>query len=119
MTKHINHITANADLSPTQNDVTFIADAANLAINLPDANAETKGNVVRLVTSTVSSSGVGFKAVPKAADAIRGTGITGAAAKYVENTTATDALGDELTLQSDGQGSWWIIGKIGTWARET
>lgn len=47
---------------------------------------------------------------------IKGVGISVAATKDLKNTAASNAVGDSVTLVSDGVTNWWIIAIQGTWA---
>ncbi len=119
MPKHVTHLASAAPLalSPEQDDVTLIVDVADCIIPLPSAGAETLGNRVLVLVSTLSTT-IGCSLSPQAADSIRGTGITSVANKDLINSHGTDALGDSAELVSDGQNSWWITNLIGTWAIE-
>jgi len=47
---------------------------------------------------------------------ITGKSITVAATKDLKNTAASNAVGDSVTVVSDGVDTWWIVAIQGTWA---
>lgn len=47
---------------------------------------------------------------------IKGISISVAAGKDLKNTAGSNAVGDTVTLISDGVSNWWIIQMQGTWA---
>lgn len=104
-------------LAPRDSDVLVIASVADLVINLPKAQRDTRGNRVEVCVLTLSSS-VGCSLNPASVDKIQGTGITAADNKDIINTAATDAVGDTLTVVCDGENGWVITNLIGTWARQ-
>jgi hypothetical protein len=61
------------------------------------------------------TSGVGARFVPATGDSIVGCGLTGTAGQNVGCAAAGDALGDWIELVSNGDKTWHIIRRTGTW----
>lgn len=92
----------------------FVANtSASVTLTLPTAALAGAGAVFGLSVGVLTSSG-GHKITPNAADTILFTGT--AAGSSMQCTAATDVLGDNLWLVSDGGTKWYLFGKIGTWA---
>ena len=78
---------------------------------LPAVSAANKGQRVTFINALLPTSNV-YKLSPAAGDRI---GYLADAAEY-QNTAATDALGDFVTLESDGVDGWTIVAERGIWA---
>lgn len=68
---------------------------------------------------TTAGSGKLHSISPASADKIMGKGITASDNKDLQNTQATAAVGDSVTLVADGADGWYAQNISGTWARET
>jgi hypothetical protein len=78
---------------------------------LPAVSSANKGMRVTLVNALLPTSNV-YKVSPASGDRI---GYLADDAE-LQNTAATDVLGDLVTLESDGVDGWIVINKIGIWA---
>ena len=97
---------------PEDNGKIFELDAlAGIEVTLPALSAANKGMRVTFVNGLLPTSNH-YGLNPASGDAI-GYGSDSA---DLDNTAGTDALGDLITLESDGVDRWLIINKIGTWA---
>jgi len=98
--------------SVVDHGATFIAaTTVGVTLQLPAASVMT-GLTVTLVNGVLPTSN-SVKAKPAAGDTIVFT--SAAASSSLENSTASDVLGDNVTLVSDGVSKWYIVGKTGTW----
>ena len=86
--------------------------AASVVFQLPAVSSANKGMRVSFVVAQLPGSGSGTAVSPNAADRI----AYKADDADLVNTAATDALGDLVTLESDGVNGWIVVNKIGTWA---
>lgn len=92
----------------------FVANTnVTVTLTLPLAATVKAGALFGLSVGVLTSSG-GHKITPNAADTIVFT--SAAAGSSMQCTAATDVLGDNLWLVSDGGTKWYIFGKVGTWA---
>lgn len=107
-------LTASRTLTEADNGKTFISGAADVVVTLPITK---EGLHFRFLTSTLSAT-TGYSVSPQAVDRIQGKGITAADDKDIINSAASDAVGDLLEIVGDGSAGWWIVGMLGTWARE-
>lgn len=107
-------LTAARTLTREDNGKTFVTGAADLVVSLP---ATEPGLRFTFVTSTLSAT-TGLSISPVAADKIVAKGITPADNKDLINSAASDAIGDTVTLVSDGVDGWYAVSLLGTWARE-
>jgi len=80
---------------------------------LPLAATAGKGYEVTAVVGVLTSSG-GHTVRPNASDTILFT--SAAASSAMQCSAASDVLGDSLTVRSNGSTTWYIAGKVGTWA---
>lgn len=80
-------------------------------VALPAVSSANKGMQVTFINALLPTSNV-YKISPASGDRI---GYLADDAEF-QNTAATDALGDLVTLESDGVDGWIVINKIGTWA---
>lgn len=118
MSRLIRRVSASLTLDHRYERQVIICDAADLTVTLPPANRASKGRRI-CVVSHVPSGGTGTFIDVASADKIDGSGIASAAAgKGAVNTGATDALGDLLEVESDGANVWYVVNRLGTWARE-
>jgi hypothetical protein len=98
---------------PADNGKIFEAEAASsLVFTLPAVSSANKGMRVTVVVAQLPGSGSGTTISPNASDRI----AYKADDADLVNTAATDALGDLVTLESDGVDGWIVVTKIGTWA---
>lgn len=104
-------------LAPRDSDVLVIAAVADLVINLPKAQRDARGNKVTVYTETLSA-GTGASLSPKSTDYVTGLSLTAVDDKDLINTAATDAVGDTVTVECDGENGWFITAIRGTWAKE-
>lgn len=85
---------------------------AGFTVTLPAVSSANKGMRITVVNGLLPTSGAGYAVSPNASDRLGfladDTDLT--------NSAASDALGDLLTLESDGVDGWIILAKIGTWA---
>jgi hypothetical protein len=98
---------------PADNGKIFpLALLASFIVTLPAVSAANKGMRVTFVNALATTSGTGYAISPNASDRI----AYKADDADLVNTQATDALGDLVTLESDGVDGWIVVAKIGTWA---
>ncbi len=79
---------------------------------LPAVSAANKGHRVHLITKVLPTSGAGTTIAPNSVDRI---GFKADNTTYV-GTAATDVLGDNMVLESDGVDGWIIVSQRGIWA---
>lgn len=118
MTFVVTHLTVSAAASPEVREQLFIADAVDLVLSLPQAHSTTKGHTIVAYVGTVSEV-TGLSVSPATGDTIYAKGITAVVSKDLINTAATDAVGDGVTLVSDGASAWFASSLLGTWAAES
>ena len=109
-------VTMAADVTATVADhgTLFVASTtASVTLSLPLAATAGEGFLIGLSVGAVTGS-AGHVVRPQAADLIKFTG--NAASSAMQCSAATDVLGDNLWLISDGGTTWHIAGKVGTWA---
>lgn len=82
-----------------------------ITVTLPAVSAANKGQRVTFINALLPTSNQ-YRITPNASDRIA---YKSDAANY-DNTAATDALGDLVTLESDGVDGWIVVNKIGIWA---
>lgn len=82
-----------------------------ITVTLPAVSSANKGQRVTFVNALLPTSN-SYVISPNAEDRI---GYLSDDAD-VENTEATDVLGDLITLESDGVDGWIVVNKIGIWA---
>lgn len=95
----------------------LINSAATVAMLLPAAE-DYPGLRVTFALVVASTSGNGHLLDVTGTDRVRGNGITDAESKGLVNTQATSAIGDSVTVVSDGAGVYYITDVVGTWAVE-
>lgn len=108
-------VTVAKTLTPAENGKTILyGGLTSPALNLPKASS----GIMRftLMVDVLPTSGVGARFIPAAGDSIKGMGIVGTAGQNVGSPVATDAIGDTLEITSDGNKTWFITRKVGTWA---
>lgn len=112
------NLTANKTL--TYHDqatmVTTNPSAADLVITLPTSNRDARGMEITIMNIGTSNA-TGLTVAIGTGDTLYGTGITAAAGKGLINTHATEAVGDCITVVAGGANDWYLVSKIGTWAR--
>jgi hypothetical protein len=97
---------------PTDNGKIFELELlTGVTVTLPAVSAANKGQRVTFVNALLPTSNQ-YRITPNASDRI---GYKADAAN-LDNTAATDALGDLVTLESDGVDGWIVVNKIGVWA---
>lgn len=97
---------------PADNGKKFeLALLAGITVTLPAVSAANKGMQVTLINGLLPTSNQ-YRITPNASDRIA---YKADGANY-DNTAASDALGDLVTLESDGVDGWIVVNKIGTWA---
>lgn len=106
-------------VAPTDNGKIFkLALLASFAVTLPaigsSAGQAPAGFRATFVNALAATSGVGYSLSPAATDSIK----YGVDNKDLINTTATDVLGDLVTVVSDGVDSWIVTEEVGIWAKE-
>lgn len=102
---------ADFTLTAADSGTVFVITAADKTVTLP---ATALGLVFTFVVKTLGGS-TGFSISPVAADNIN----AGTDNKDLINSSATDAVGDSVTIVGDGDAGWLTVGKIGTWAAES
>jgi hypothetical protein len=91
--------------------------AATVVVTLPKASVVGPGFRITVVTAVLPGAGAGTTVTPNAADKFQGNGFGAkTAGQTLINSAATDAVGDLVTLVSDGGTIWYVTGKVGTWA---
>jgi hypothetical protein len=87
---------------------------ASITVTLPAVSLSNQGCRVTFVNTLLPTSGVGYSISPAAADNIK----YGVDDKDIVNVVASDALGDLVTLVSDGVDGWIVTEQVGTWTKE-
>lgn len=115
-TKQTGYTAKTADYTvalPADNGKTITMDLATSGtFTLPAVSAANKGHRVTLVTKSLPTSGAGTAIAPNASDRI---GFKADNTAYT-NSAATDVLGDNMVLESDGVDGWIIVSQRGIWA---
>ena len=101
-------------LKVEEDGTTVIANNTSATVNvtLPDASKAGIGAKFTVVTGALPGAGAGTTVTPASGDAINAK----AADAALVNSAASDAVGDSVTLVSDGDTHWFTVNKIGTWA---
>ena len=90
---------------------------SNLTVTLPLASTDVGDDGRELkytvVVGVAATTGGGVTLAVTGANKVNG----GTSGKGLENSGSTDALGDSVTVVSDGA-DWWTMGKVGTWDAE-
>jgi hypothetical protein len=109
------------DAAPTQavtalmNGQTFVG-VVDAVFTLPKAVANRGLRYVFICG--VASAGAGLTVNPNAADFISGYGLTAVVNKGIQDTGATDVVGDQIVVTENAAGTGWLVtDKIGTWAK--
>jgi hypothetical protein len=109
--------TASVTLTAKDDGCTVIVDTTdNCTVTLPATAAGLKFTVI---VKQAGASGKLHKLSPVAADKFIGNGFTAADAKACQNTQATAAVGDSVSIVGDGVDGWLFTNVAGTWARES
>lgn len=105
-------------LTGADDGITVIANnsAATVTVTLPKASTVGVGYRARVYTGVLPGAGAGTTITPNAADNFVGGGLTKTAGQTLVNSAASDALGDQIEVVSDGVTKWFITAKTGTWA---
>jgi hypothetical protein len=105
---------ATYTLTAQDDGLTLIANnaAATVVVTLPDASVAGIGAKYTVVTGALPGAGAGTTVTPASGDNINAK----AADATLVNSAASDAVGDSVTLVSDGATTWFTVAKIGTWA---
>lgn len=69
-----------------------------------------------IYTFVCGNAGGEINISPNASDKITGKGIAGIDDQDIQNTNASNAVGDCITLIGDGADGWLVINMLGTWA---
>jgi hypothetical protein len=103
-------LTEDTTLTPEDSGKTFRLNAADLVVTLP----ATQEGLLYIFVVTAASAVTGASISPQAADKF----VSGAKADDADlvNTQATEAIGDNVTVQGDGIDGWFILSQRGTWA---
>jgi hypothetical protein len=110
-------VAAAHTLTSADDGTTVVVDSTTSRIvTLP--SAAVANQVFRVFVKTPAGSAAGHSVAPATGDTIYAKGITPAASKSLINTQATGAMGDAVTLRSDGNGNWFASIEGGTWARQ-
>lgn len=97
---------------PADNGKRFsLALLAGITVTLPAVSSANKGMRVTVINGLLPTTNQ-YRITPNASDRI---GYKSDAANF-DNTAATDALGDLVTLESDGVDGWIVTDRIGIWA---
>jgi hypothetical protein len=86
--------------------------ANTVTVTLPDASQAGIGATFSVVTGALPGAGAGTTVAVATGDNINAK----AANASLVNSAASDAVGDSVTLVSDGVTTWFTKAKIGTWA---
>lgn len=110
----VNLAAASQTLTAAQSGQTFVG-VVDAAFTLPAAATVGAGVHYYIVTG-VASAGTGLTVVANAADDIFAAGVDTAAGGTITNSGASDVIGDNLHLVSDGVSRWVGVSARGTWA---
>lgn len=86
--------------------------------NLPPVSAANDGCRFHFVIKTAATSGTGHGVSPASVDQVRVPGQTPTDNKDAYFATASDAVGNGFTLESDGKDGWLLFAINGTVAQE-
>lgn len=114
---HAANITTTGDLSLTQAThagLKIRTTVKDLDLTLPLASANTAGIEFTMVVGAAATAAVGATLKVTSADKVNG----GTPGKGLINSGSTDAVGDSVTVYSDGA-DWWTIAQRGTWDAES
>lgn len=116
-TSNLVTLTASPTLDGTDDgDLQMAASASAITVNLPLTTKVGPGYICTVMTGTIPAS-VGTTVNPQSTDKFAGNGFNGkTAGQTLVNTQATAAVGDQVDLVSDGNGRWFVLNKVGTWA---
>lgn len=106
-------------LDGTDDGVTVVANntAATVVVTLPKASTVGAGFRARVLVGALPGAGAGTTVTPNATDKFAGNGFNAkTAGQTLVNTAATDAIGDYIDAVTDGVSTWFVLGKVGTWA---
>lgn len=109
-----NFVTTSAALSLTYNTHAgkiVRTTVKNLTLTLPLASSANSGEQYTVVTGTPGTTGLVLAVT--SADKVN----TGTSGKGIVNSGSTDAIGDSVTVVSDGSG-WFTTAMVGSWAAE-
>ena len=88
--------------------------SAGITVTLPAVSSANAGMKVTFINAGLPSSN-NYRISPAAADNIK----YGTDDKDIINSEGSDALGDLVTLVSDGVDGWYVTEQVGTWAKES
>lgn len=104
----------------TDSDILLQSATDATQFTLPASTAANKGMLVTCQNTGAATAVEIQVLLASGTDAIQGTvgavQASGTAGHGIKNTKATTKKGDFLSLQSDGNGTWWIVGGVGVWA---
>lgn len=110
----VNLAAASQTLTAAQSGQTFVG-VVDAVFTLPAAATVGAGVHYYIVTG-VASGGTGLVVTANGADDIFAAGVDTAAGGSITNSGATDAIGDNVHLVSDGVSRWVGVSARGTWA---
>lgn len=115
--------TQNQTLDGSEAGISIVSQVADLNHQLPQATGN-QGAQYRFTAGTGALSGAttatgGLKIHPQSPNKIVGGGLSAATNNILQLSGATDAVGDFVTVESDGVASWHIVGIQGSWAMTT
>jgi hypothetical protein len=106
-------------LDGSDDGVTVVSNnsAATVVVTLPKASTVGAGFTARVLAGVLPGAGAGLTVTPNAADKFQGNGFSAkTAGQTLVNSAASDVVGDMVEVVSDGNVTWFVTNKIGTWA---
>lgn len=116
-----NRITATAAYTLKNSESGSVCEwnsATSFNFNLPPVSRANKGTFYTFVIKTLATGGVGHGVSPASVDQVRVSGQTPTDNKDAYFATASDAVGNGFTIESDGKDGWLLYGVHGTVAQE-
>jgi hypothetical protein len=87
--------------------------AAGLTVTLPPVTAATAGETYTVILQTLNTATSNHVITPSSTDTFNG----GTSGLGLMNEGSTDAVGDSVSVISDGSG-WLVLNTVGTWLTE-
>ncbi len=110
-------VVASTTLTAADSGKTIVVNTTgDCILTLPPTAAGLKYDIFIL---QAAGSGKLHSISPNSADKLIGSGITATDNKDLQNTQATAAVGDCVSLEADAADGWLVKNVTGTWARET
>lgn len=90
---------------------------ASSLTTLPKASVAGKGARFNFIVDALATTGAGHRINVAVGDGVGGAGLTYTDDADLLLAVATDALGDSVTVESDGVADWHIVAIKGTWSK--